>query len=387
VGSKGKRRLRRDGVAAALIVAGIMAAGRGPVAATTPPTETEAGGEQIPPAPLDAQVIAQGVVELDEGFYQWNAGTQPIDPVGADVPADTSTFMLAGDGAPLLLTAPDETPLRLSPGEATFRSTGTTTTVRGSDGPGTLLVITIGTAATDDGSDPIALGPGLRDVELWRDVMASGDSVTVPGQATAWLLVTAGAVDVDGGAIAAGEDGTVDGGAIVSNTSSGPSVVVIATVSEPVVLDPTGGVATTTVPEVASGGTAAPAPGGADATASTAPPTSLAPTTSLAPPTTPAPNADSDSDGLTDADEVALGTDPLDVDTDGDGNGDAFEVLEGINPLDPDSDDDGLDDFREFNLHTDPTNPDTDGDGSPDNREVQLSTDPLDPLDFPPGAG
>lgn len=42
---------------------------------------------------------------------------------------------------------------------------------------------------------------------------------------------------------------------------------------------------------------------------------------------------DSDNDGLTDAEELALGTNPVDWDTDGDGLSDFWEVMYGMNPL------------------------------------------------------
>ncbi|WP_368386216.1 calcium-binding protein, partial [Streptococcus anginosus] len=41
---------------------------------------------------------------------------------------------------------------------------------------------------------------------------------------------------------------------------------------------------------------------------------------------------DSDNDGLTDAQELALGTNPLSPDTDGDGQTDLEEVQQGLNP-------------------------------------------------------
>ncbi len=47
---------------------------------------------------------------------------------------------------------------------------------------------------------------------------------------------------------------------------------------------------------------------------------------------------DTDGDGLTDAEEAALGTDPLRADTDGGGVGDGDEVAAGTDPLDPDDD-------------------------------------------------
>ncbi|MHA1880217.1 MAG: hypothetical protein ACTSYG_07445, partial [Candidatus Heimdallarchaeota archaeon] len=49
-----------------------------------------------------------------------------------------------------------------------------------------------------------------------------------------------------------------------------------------------------------------------------------------------------------------------------------------------DSDSDGLTDFDEVTIyHTDPTLWDTDGDGFSDGIEIQKGTDPLDPKDHP----
>jgi hypothetical protein len=71
---------------------------------------------------------------------------------------------------------------------------------------------------------------------------------------------------------------------------------------------------------------------------------------------------DSDGDGLTDAEERALGTDPNNPDTDGDGLSDGDEVNRyGTNPL----------------------LVDTDGDGVSDGDEVAAGTNPNDPASFP----
>jgi hypothetical protein len=85
--------------------------------------------------------------------------------------------------------------------------------------------------------------------------------------------------------------------------------------------------------------------------------------------------ADSDGDGLSDAEEAALGTDPLDPDTDGDGLADGEEVERGTDPLAPDTDGDGLTDGDEVALGTDPLDPDTDGDGIVDGSDPDVIAD------------
>ncbi len=90
---------------------------------------------------------------------------------------------------------------------------------------------------------------------------------------------------------------------------------------------------------------------------------------------------DSDDDGLTDAEEVLLGTNPNAADTDGDSLTDGDEVLtHGTDPLDADTDTDGLDDGAEIYTHlTDPLDPDSDGDQLTDGAEVSThGTDPLE---------
>lgn len=88
---------------------------------------------------------------------------------------------------------------------------------------------------------------------------------------------------------------------------------------------------------------------------------------------------DTDGDGLSDPEELPLGTDPLNKDSDQDGLVDGEEInTYKTNPLKPDSDNDGLDDGQEVILYgTDPLDPDTDGDYLPDGYEGQLGTDPL----------
>jgi len=74
-------------------------------------------------------------------------------------------------------------------------------------------------------------------------------------------------------------------------------------------------------------------------------------------------------------------------DIDGDGLSDSQEVSLGTNAYNPDTDSDGLLDGAEVNqYHTDPLNPDTDGDGYSDGYEVANGMNPLSP-NIPGGGG
>jgi gliding motility-associated-like protein len=102
-------------------------------------------------------------------------------------------------------------------------------------------------------------------------------------------------------------------------------------------------------------------------------------------------NTDLDNDGVNNVDEVTIGTDPLNPDTDGDGVNDGVEVTTSSNPLDPcspnvnagpcDQDEDGLTNSEEISLGSDTTNPDTDGDGINDGTEIENGSSPLNPCD------
>jgi hypothetical protein len=124
--------------------------------------------------------------------------------------------------------------------------------------------------------------------------------------------------------------------------------------------------------------------------------------------------ADTDGDGVLDGDEVTQATDPLDGvtdvpaaespapeepgvaeepadveaavtlgDSDGDGLEDAIETGLGTDPFDLDTDDDGLTDGDEYYVYATGTrNPDSDGDGVVDGAETANGTDPNDPNSF-----
>lgn len=107
----------------------------------------------------------------------------------------------------------------------------------------------------------------------------------------------------------------------------------------------------------------------------------------LVPAVTHAADLDSDTDGLSDTEElVRYHTDPLRADSDGDERIDGQEVAEGFSPrhlskkLDEvDSDSDGLNDLMELVLGSDLLNPDTDGDSYSDGDEMKNGYSPTTP--------
>jgi hypothetical protein len=95
-------------------------------------------------------------------------------------------------------------------------------------------------------------------------------------------------------------------------------------------------------------------------------------------------DSDTDHDGLTSAEEAALGTDPMNPDTDGDGLLDGWEARNALDPLsaagidgrDGDPDGDGLSNYQEQSLGSDPHSVDSDGDGLLDGWESRNGLNP-----------
>ena len=92
---------------------------------------------------------------------------------------------------------------------------------------------------------------------------------------------------------------------------------------------------------------------------------------------------DADDDGLTNAEEKELGTDPDSADSDNDGIDDGDELDAGTDPTSADTDGDSLDDGDELDAGTDPMIADTDGDAIDDGIEVSAGSDPLNPFSWP----
>jgi hypothetical protein len=100
---------------------------------------------------------------------------------------------------------------------------------------------------------------------------------------------------------------------------------------------------------------------------------------------------DTDGDGLIDAVEASLATDPVRQDTDGDGMPDSYEVWNALDPLNfsdasADVDNDGLSNIEEFDFGSLPFVADSDEDKFWDGFEVDWGTDPTAADSFPVGS-
>lgn len=212
------------------------------------------------------------------------------------------------------------------------------------------------------------------------DLTTAADAVTCFSQSSAGLELLAPGARVTSTVV--GGTGTWGGTSMASPMAAGAAALVLE--AEPgltpeqlrtrlkqrgkIIIDPANGVATCRVDALAavlddSAFPCDPAPGDADSDG-------LADVYEGAhaclDPLTPDATADPDGDGLENAQEEFLATDPCVHDTDGDGLGDGTEDTLGTDPLAPDSDGDGITDGGDLAQGTSPLSPDTDGDGFKD---------------------
>ena len=372
------------------------------------------------PATGTAQVVAQGVIPVEAVDLMWQIveRTGPL-PANADTLTSDLGFLVVESGVLLVEDLTNGRQVRLPAGEAMMTSARDQQirAALGSD-PARYRELTLVDAATESvpedatllfTSDPFA-GPGARhDIDLLQDTLAADAQLPIPAGALPTLvLVRTGAVDI---ALASGDIISLGVGEAVSLTGSvqvtaaGDGATVVVASVGPVVpslaqaaATPAAGRRVTDAPDATA--TAASAANAATPAPATDEEVSGPLAEDEAPVETAGPT-DSDGDGLDDASESELGTDPLLWDTDSDEVSDGEEIAAGTDPLDPasfpvpadtaseasslDSDADRLADADEAVVGTDPTNPDTDGDGYYDGDEVNLGTDPHDPASFPAG--
>lgn len=330
------------------------------------------------PATRHAQVIAHGVLAMPAVEVGWSATAERAAPPGRAV-AETrpAGFVLAAEGAVAVTAEDGAVVARVAPGEAVWTAADTPYAVVSlAERPVDYIAVALRPAASLGASgQSVAAGPPFAapagevfDVDLVRDVLERDEEGTVSaGSAPSLLLVTHGAVWVTpaGGEavqVTAGGILQVDGDVAVAGGSRSPAEVVVARI-----------------------GPALPADIPLRGERSAATPVSIRREDGPIAATPSLDEADTDGDGLDDAREAALGTDPLLPDSDDDGLTDRDEVdIFGTEALAADTDRDGIGDAEELlGGATSPFLPDTDGDGSPDPDEIAAGTDPADDASVP----
>ncbi|MGB3330055.1 MAG: hypothetical protein WBA46_13930 [Thermomicrobiales bacterium] len=365
------------------------------------------------PAQGHASVIASGIASIPEGAKRWRVLSQEATESFVYQVVPTTGFIYS-NGTPLIMVdVASARRQRLASGEAAFIDTSQQIGVSSVGARQQFMVLELGASGTQPTSPaqyvsgPFDATAGDYDVALVRDVLAQDEEGSIPGGSMPTLVyAVTGTVAVKAGdsstTLNAGQAESFEGDLTITGQTGGATYVAAHI-----------GARLSSAATPAASPTTAPATPAATATATaTTTPTTVptqTPTATTAPsPTatgTPDPAAliDTDGDGLSDADEAKLGTDPnnpdtdedgindgnevhvyktdpLNLDTDGDTVYDGGELVYGTDPLKPDTDGDGLTDGDEvyFTL-TDPTKADTDGDGVSDGQEIKNGTNPLDP--------
>ncbi len=378
-------------------IVGVLAQGLGPAGPS--------------PAQGNASVIAQGVAQIRDVDTRWRVAAFNVEAGSEAIAVRYPPFVLGGT-TPLLVTdLTAGTRQRVAPGEGAFMTPGQMIRLETFGPPDqfTLLELSPADAELSMGvlggeSGSFVPEPGIRDLDLIRTVGAAGDESTLDAGAGPTLVqLSAGQITVTSDddtpvTLYAGQAQAFDGPLSIESGPDGATYVA-AYIGAVIEFGDLGTPDATPIPDEATpaapragtvlGSTPSPATppvddaGDADGDGLTnAQEAELGTDPNL---------ADSDDDGINDGEEInTYGTDPLNLDTDGDQFYDGGEVIRGTDILEIDSDGDGLTDGNEeYTTGTDPVDADTDGDGIDDGQELDDGTDPLDaddPADEEPTA-
>ncbi len=353
-----------------------------------------AGAAEINPDESTSAILAQGLVYWEGGEAVWRVRQFTVAPDAASEANAYYGFILQREGVTIVRNDVTNKRARLEPGEAYFFSSTDPYTFTGlgdADSVAWLIELTPPNSAIDDDkggevayeSDPIDLDSATFDAELGRNVLLTdATGLIFAGNGPTMLLGSTGSVTADPGDgttadLSPGAGLTVTSEANVQNTSPDPAVYLTAALRDEVIDE--------TAAASSGAGTPTPTPDAGDGTPG-ANPVTIGDGGGAGVPTIAGDDGtDTDGDGLTDAQENSVGSDPGVVDTDADGIDDFTEVSDtGTDPVVADTDGDGiLDGDEEYIYGTDPLNPDTDGDGASDAVEIDGGTDPFDPASLP----
>ena len=362
------------------------------------------------PSPVTghASVVATGSVDVSEESARWHVTRHTTEEGGSEYSSPTQGFIIA-ENTPIFVLVDGSNGTRLAGGEAMSVPGGSVFAVSTFGAPDSFVFIQV----LGESGQPLnniadriltsasfSVAPANFDASLIRDVLAEGEEGMIPeGNTQTAIYVMVGEVEVSG------SRGT-------TNLFQGDAATFNGEVTITAIADGSTYYAGYVGAELPAQATPEPTelPATPEATAEPEPelrrdipeyleivedPATLDPA---------AFDLDSDGDRVSDAIEIAIGTDPQNPDTDGDGLNDGDEIYENMtDPFSPDTDDDGVSDGDEVNVYgtdtnnadtdgdlfydggelirgTDPLNPDTDGDGLLDGREEYITlTDPLNP--------
>lgn len=345
------------------------------------------------PARGHAAVIAHGSVAIDGDALSWSIRAPVAKPGDKAAKVNETRFILA-DGSPLLVTdTGTKRQTRLADGEAALLYQGQTVRVESFGPPEDYFAIGLtpgDQAPPGEGlayvSRSFKVDKGEREIDLIRDVLKAKEQSQVPaGAAPTLILVTKGevAVKADKGSsdLKQGQAATYEGDLTLTARSDDTRFVAawvgvsLSTAGDAGATTPAKATATAKPKAVSTPEPTATAKPKATATEQPKPKATATPKPTQAAGATP---KDTDQDGLSDAEEKKLGTNPRSKDTDQDGINDGDEIKMKLDPKNLDTDGDLLYDGGELVYGTDPLNKDTDGDGLLDGQEVYIyKTNPL----------
>lgn len=372
------------------------------------------------PATGTASVVAQELITLNGDSGRWHVTRHTTSPESPTMSFPMPGFLIA-ENTPLLVTNTTSGQQdRLAMDEAVAFGPGSAIQVESFGAPDDFIVMQLLPEGADEApnvttrllaSAAFELPEGVFDSDLVRAVLGEEETTTLPaGALPTVIVVQRGEVQVSADrqdlTLEQGEAATVDGEITLTAIADGTTVYAgyvgasIPTATPASSPQPT---AKPVTPTLAAANPTPVPPTPTEAAATPVPTEAPASPTAVPPTATTAPPADTDEDGLTDAQEADVGTDPANPDTDDDGindgdevntwktdpvnndtDGDVLydggEVIYGSDPNNADSDGDGISDGDEvYFTKTNPAAADSDADGVPDGTEINNGTDPLDP--------